>query len=173
MLKGYITVSILLIADLALYLSCGISLTGQLSDKVLFWTWLIMTPIITFKYFKSSWTKLYLGIIGILIVLSLIPMAIPFISIVGFASGMDNERLVNEYKLREGSKSAIAIPKIYLLKQWGVFEREIGETEFQIEIGDIYYRVAEFEKIVLTEEENLVFEFKIGNNSATRTFKIE
>ncbi|MEM6806127.1 MAG: hypothetical protein AAF696_32315 [Bacteroidota bacterium] len=81
MLKGYLLLSILLIADLAVYLADGISLLGQISDKILFWTWLISTPIIIFKYYQKSWAKWYLGSLFILFILNLFLMPLTLITL--------------------------------------------------------------------------------------------
>ena len=174
MLKGYITIAILLIADLVLYLTNGISLIGQISDKILFWIWLIFTPIVIIKYFKKKWTKWYLGLIGILLILSLFPMGLPMISIISFAIENDDERKVENYRLREGAKSAIAIPKIYLLKNWGIIEKKIGETDFEIEINGEHFRLNEFDKINLSEEkDSLNFEFIIREKRTNKKFEKE
>ncbi|MDW3652806.1 MAG: hypothetical protein R8P61_37350 [Bacteroidia bacterium] len=157
-----------------MYLTSGISLIGQISDKVLFWTWLILTAIVIIKYFKRRLIKGYLVFLGILLMLSLFPMALPFLSIFSFATENDYEVQIENYRLREGVKSAIAIPKIYLLQEWGFLEKEIGETNFTIEIDNQYYKIDEIEEISLSEEkDSLSFEFRLKEKSAYRKFKKE
>ena len=174
MIKGYFIISILLIVDLILYLTNGISISGQFSDKILFWIWLIMTPILIVKYFHKKLAKLYLGVIGFLIVLSLLPMGIPFLTIIAFAIVNDSEKKIENYKMREGAKSVIAIPKIRLIKNMGIIEKEVGETEFYVVFKEGSYRLEEIEEINLIEEsDSLNFEFRIGDQRTNRKFKNE
>ena len=174
MIKGYISISILLIVDLSLYLTKGISISGQICDKILFWTWLILTPIIIVKYFKEKLAKWYLGIIISLTILSLLPMGIPFLTITAFAIGNDFEKKIDNYKLREGTKSIIAIPKIRLIKNIWIIEKEIGESDFYVEFKENSYRLKDIEKIKLQDEtDSLNFEFTIGTRTTNRKFKKE
>ena len=173
MLKAYIIITLLLLIDLFLYLFFQISLAGQFLDKLLFWVWFIFTIVTLIKFAKSVWAKCYAGLLVLLIFLSLIPMGIPIISLISFATNFDEERRVDNFVLREGAKSPIAIPKIYLLKNKGLFEKEIADLDYQILFEDAaYYRLEEFDKINSTNGTNkLQFEFKIGNKSVIREFE--
>ncbi|TXF81698.1 hypothetical protein FUA23_21925 [Neolewinella aurantiaca] len=172
MLKVYIVITILLIGDLTVYLTNGISISGQLIDKIIFWTWGILSPIVIVKYSKRIWVKWYLGLVLFLITLSFIPMGIPFLKVALFATEFNNERRIRGYRLREGAKSVIAIPKISLIKDIGVFEKEIGEIDFYIEIDENSYRLSEIEKIDINEEvDSVIIEFAVENQSTIQKIK--
>lgn len=170
----YVILSILLITDLALYLFYGISLSGQLSDLILFWIWLILTPYIIVKNFRKKWSKFYLGMLILLLMMSLFPMGVPILTITAFAIDINGsaERKVQDYRLREGVKSVIAIPKINLIKDYGIIEKEIGESNFYIKVDHKNYCLENVTDIKLKEEnDSLNFELKIGNQTTNRKFR--
>ena len=174
MTRVYIVISILLIIDVVLHFTNGISILGQNSDRILFWTWLIMTPILIVKNFERRWARWYFGIIIISFVLSLFPMGIPFLTICAFAVETDVEKRIGDYRLREGAKSVIAIPKITIIEEMGILEKEIGETDFYLKVGENNYQLADFNEIELNEEgDSLRLNFVLGNQSVIKKVKIE
>lgn len=91
-------------------------------------------------------------------------MGIPFLTIVAFAIETDNEKKIRNYRLREGAESVIAIPKIKVIKKMGILEKEIGETNFYIKIGENNYRLTDFDEIKLNKKgDSLSLEFEIGD----------
>jgi len=169
MLKGYIIVTMLLATDFCLYLLKGISLAGQLSDKILFWIWLIMTIIIAIKFFThKKWLKWYIGIVGILIILSIIPMGMPFFALIEFAANTKFERRIENYRLRDGEAGLIDQTSIIkVVRNMGIIEIEIDEIEFDnytknyslFDVGEIR---------LLKEKNNMFFEFEISNQTITK-----
>lgn len=162
MIKGYLIITLLLITDFVLYLLKGISLSGQLSDKILFWVWLIMTIIVAIKYFKSSkWLKWYLGILGVAIILSIIPMGIPFFKLTEFATNIKFEKRVENYRLRYDEVGLIDhLPLIKVVRNLGAIEIEIDEMDFGSYSEN--YSLYDVDKIRLLREGNgLFFEFEI------------
>ncbi|MCC6725223.1 MAG: hypothetical protein IT258_11985 [Saprospiraceae bacterium] len=157
-----------------LHFTNGISFLGQISDRILFWTWLIMTPILIVKNFERRWARWYFGIIIISFVLSLLPMGIPFLTICAFAVETDVERRIGDYRLREGAKSVIAIPKITLIEEMGILEKEVGETDFYIDIAGDNFRLNDFDDIRLNEESDSVrLDFFLGNQSVMKKIKVD
>lgn len=174
MLKGYSIISFVLMTDFILYFTNGISISGQIPDIVVFWTWAVMTPIVILRYFHQKWAKWLLKTVGLFMLLSLIPMGIPFLTIALFATGTDNERVVQNYTLREGAKSVLAIPKIRVVKSIGILEKEIGETDFNIEIEEKFYGLIDFDDInIIEEKDSLEIEFVIGNEIEKRKLRKE
>lgn len=169
MIKGYIIITILLITDFSLYLLKGISLSGQLSDKILFWIWLIMTIIVTIKFFKSKkWIKWYLGIVGISIIISIIPMGIPFLMLTEFATNTKYEKHIENYKLRHDEESFFdKLPIIKVVRNIGIIEIEIDEMDFSF-YGE-NYSLFDVDKIHLLKRKNeIFFVFEIEDFTITK-----
>ncbi len=162
MIKGYLIITIILITDLIVYLFKGISLSGQLSDKILFWLWLIMTIIVAIRFLKrKKWVKWYLGIIVVLIILSLIPGGVPFLSLTEFATRINTERRIENYRLRSASIGLIDnISIIKVVRNMGIIEIEIDEMDFNN--YDENYSIYNIDEIRLLKEKDVIFfEFKI------------
>lgn len=167
----YTFITVLLLVDFALYLSHGISLPGQMIDFILFWSWLLLTPVLIFKKPRIPGMKYYALTLGLLIVLSLIPMGVPFLTIFAFATDFDgnDSKLVENYRLQENAKSVIAIPKIEVIKPRGLIEQKIGEMEFWLPIGEQDYRLQEAKEITVREvNDSLEFNFTFETGSLKR-----
>lgn len=172
--KVYIILTILLVVDFTLYLSGGISFVGQWADKILFWAWLLLSPITIVKLFKKRWIKWYLGMLLITFTLSLIPMGMPFISAMSFALYFDEEKNSENYTFREGTRSPVAIPHIYILEKNGAFEREVGETDFYISFGGKSYRLEEIDEIHASPfQDSLEVIFKVGEDIKRTKVKLK
>ncbi|WP_025664729.1 hypothetical protein [Aquimarina megaterium] len=167
-IKIYIAISILLLLDLILYCTLDISFIGNLIDRIIFWVWFICTFYIVFKFIKKKWAKIYGFILIALIGISLLPMMVPFLTIIGFALvDEDSIKIDSEIHIRETSKSVIALPYISVLKNYWIFEREIGKTEFDFEINDDFFGIDDVKSIrrlrTLNDKKmRLEFEFEKG-----------
>ena len=68
----------------------------------------------------------------------------------------------------------IAIPKITIIEEMGILEKEIGETDFYLKVGENNYQLADFNEIELNEEgDSLRLNFVLGNQSVIKKVKIE
>lgn len=171
LLKIYTFITVLLLVDFALYLSRGISLPGQMSDFILFWSWLLLTPVLIFKKPRIPGMKYYALTLGLLIVLSLIPMGVPFLTIFAFATNLEgnDSQMVENYRLQENAKSVIAIPKIEVIKPRGLVEQKIGEMEFWLPVGEQDYRLQEAKEVTVREvNDSLEFNFTFETGSLKR-----
>jgi beta-lactamase regulating signal transducer with metallopeptidase domain len=154
----YWTITTLLVADATLYYEFSISLTGYYSDKVLFWTWLVLTVIVVSTEFKKKWARIYSLTLGIIVVLSMLPMMIPFLSIIGFAFANDinsSYELVSPYRIHETSPPGPIIPRIQLMKNLGVLEKVVGDTEFKFQIDSTSYRLYDAKSIEIQSVDKL------------------
>ena len=172
---AYIGLTFLLFADLVSYLKWDISLRGFWADRILFWIWLIAT-ILTILYFRENRiTKMYaFSLIG-LIVLSLLPMAIPFITLIGFATGSRSGcefQLNSEYRIEEYIKSPIAMPEIHLIKAIGICERIVEKREFELDVHDEYYRMCDAESIEITDDSGDGVDVRLKFKNGTFEWKI-
>ncbi|EZH75893.1 hypothetical protein ATO12_03625 [Aquimarina atlantica] len=167
-IKIYIGITTLMLIDLILYITFDISFRGNSVDRIILWVWFISTFYIVFKNIKRIWAKIYGGILIVLIGLSLLPMMIPFLTIIGFALVNQNSvKIDSEIQIRETSKSVIAKPYIYVLKNYWIFEREIGQTRYDFEINDEFFGIDDAKSIKRLPDSNdkkiwLEFEFYNG-----------
>ncbi len=161
-----------MLIDLSLFLTFDISFIGNLIDRIILWIWFITTFYVVFKYIRKRWAKIYGGILIILIGLSLLPMMIPFLTTIGFALvNEDSIKIDNEIHIRETSKSVIAMPYISVLKNYWIFEREIGKTEYDFEINDDFFHIDDAKSIKRLPESNdkkIRLEFEFENEKIIR-----
>jgi hypothetical protein len=67
----------------------------------------------------------------------------------------------------------IAIPKITLIEEMGILEKEVGETDFYIDIAGDNFRLNDFDDISLNEESDSVrLDFVLGNQSVMKKIKV-
>jgi hypothetical protein len=128
LVKGYVLASLLLVLNLSLYLGWRISLVGYWSDRVLFWIWLLLTGVVLKRGWKRRATKIYAGLL-VLLVLSMVPMMIPFsiIVITGFGLDRDYWKDVNgQIRIQQTGKSLIAVPTLEVIEKKGIYEQQIG-----------------------------------------------
>jgi hypothetical protein len=153
----YWTITGLLIADAVLYFEFSISLAGYLSDRVLLWTWLVLTGAIISANFRKKWARVYSIALGIVVALSMLPMMIPFLAIIGFAFGDDRNasyELDSLYRIQETSPPGPIIPRIQLIKNVGLLEKVVGDTEFKFQIDDASYRLYDAKSIEILSVDN-------------------
>ena len=154
LLTTYWLLTISIFTLTVVYLNNGISLKGYWSDKIFFMIWLILTIIVLTKKFKKRWARIYLtGLISI-VVLSMLPMMIPFLSLVAFTTANDRETnyIINsKYRLEETFMSVIVPPRVILIKSLGPFEKVIGYTDYEFFINEA---VTEKERSILDIEKS-------------------
>ena len=170
----YWALTILLLVDTTLYLFKEISLPGHWTDWILFWCWFVLTFIVTLGQIRKKWAIAYGISLLILTMLSLLPMGVPFLTIVAFAIelGDNSIKLDSRVRLRETAKSVIAIPTIEAVKDYYIFERTIGTTDFYFDIGDKSYRLGDVEtvrKVIDGNADRLTIEFKFKDGTVIRT----
>src|SRR5262245_30381949 len=142
--SSYIGLTMFLLTDLILHRSKGISLPGHMLDWILFWTWILSTFLLLIKYRKIKPVKIYSVALAIFTILTMLPMMIPFITILAFAFDASDQRYrVDEnVELMEHFEFAgPAIPKVVAVRSFGFYEKIIGETDFQFEVGDDHLRI--------------------------------
>jgi hypothetical protein len=170
----YWALTILVLADVSLYVTAQVSLPGHWLDWALFWCWFILTFIVTLMHIKERWAFWYSVTLVVLTTLSLFPMGIPFLSVVAFAiSPVDHSvRLDSRVILRETSRSVIAIPTVEAVKSYYIFERTIGNTDFNFSVNDKSYRLIDVESVRTISNDNadgLTIEFRFKDGIVTRS----
>ena len=115
-LKIYIISSVLLILFLLSLNLMGLNLKGEYTYQILAWTWIIFTFYIVIKFWKIIYIKIYGFLIFALVGLSILPMAIPFLTIVSFLFNMNTIQTIkvnDEYKIVV-TKKVIAMKRAYI-----------------------------------------------------------
>jgi hypothetical protein len=129
LLNGYVVVSLLLVLNVSLYLGWRISLAGYWSDRILFWIWLLLTAVVLKRGWKRRAIKIYAGLLLALLVLSMVPMMIPFsvIIITGFGLDRDYARDIDgQIRVQQAGGSIMAVPTLEVIEKKGIYERQIG-----------------------------------------------
>jgi hypothetical protein len=178
LLLAYIALTVLLLLDVTLYLSKEISLSGFWPDKLLFWTWIALTIFLIGKNNKKKWTKVYIIILIVITVLTMIPMMIPFLTIVSYTFEVKDKRykINDQVQLQEFSKAILGPPDLVVIKSFGIYERIIGKTNAFFEFGDEYLQIENAESIRQLNNESgdsLKVEFKFNEGIATRTIPVK
>ena len=172
--KIYFVLTVVLLADAFMYISYGISLRGHLGDWLLFWTWLILTPIVITINFRQRWTRFYaIGLIAFTI-LTMLPMMIPFLTIIGYASrGQEKRyRVTDRIDFHELPRNALGRTQVVAIKSFGPIEKIVAVTGVEFEINDQFYSIHDTESIKILNEnssDSLRVEFKFKDGTVKRT----
>lgn len=122
-LKTYIIYSIVLILFLLSINLMGLNLKGEFTYQILAWTWIIFTFYILIKFWKIIYIKIYGFLLFALIGLSILPMAIPFITILSFLFNLDTFQTIklnSDYKIVV-TKRVLANKSVFINKNESKF----------------------------------------------------
>lgn len=131
-LKLFIVLSSLLFLDILMYYYFFISFAGYYSDIILFWLWFICTVMVIVTYWKKLVAKLFLTSIFLVIILSIVPMMIPFY---GFLLSMTpfglikNQNLNKNYRAQIVGYSVMVPPSLEIIKKMGLLEKRTFRLE--------------------------------------------
>ena len=81
-------------------------------------------------------------------------------------------KLNSRVTLRETAKSVIALPTIEAVKNYYIFEKTIGTTDFNFNVNDKSYRLGDVETVREMTNDNvdsLTIEFKFKDGTLVRT----
>ncbi|MCA4900085.1 MAG: hypothetical protein ACK514_01970 [Bacteroidota bacterium] len=124
------------LANVLAYYNYGISLPGYASDIVLFWMWLCLTVVVIVLNFKRSWAKVYSAFLVAFVILTMLPMMIPFIHIVSFAFGGNrhyHNKFDSKYRIEEINGFGLVRRRLHLVEKRGVYEKIIGDIESNLD----------------------------------------
>ena len=104
------------------------SFFGYWTDKIINWIWLVLTVTVIFWFWRNKMTKIYFYSLLTLILLSILPMAIPFFGIVYKFSTIDDYQQIklNEtYRMERTKYQALSGPRVFVYKRIGILEKNI------------------------------------------------
>lgn len=129
----YFVISLLFV--ISFLLNCyGYQFAGYWTEKIIAWIWLIDTVFIILCHWKYKFTKIYLSVLGALVVLSLLPMGIVFFAFLNFIGTFgDYQRLSinDDYRLEMTQHQPLSMPRVYIYqRQYVIFEKIISRPIF-------------------------------------------
>lgn len=129
-------------ADVTAYWLGDISLAGAYTDKALFWVWLICTAIAVGVDFARSWAKWYAAFLGLLIGLTWLPMMMPFVALIGFATSFNPGCDVDgRYRVQEVRIFPVSKPVVQVIESSGLLEKVVARYEFD------YFRMSQLKAV--------------------------
>jgi hypothetical protein len=170
LLAFYWIESALLIVDTTLYLKEGISLAGYGTDKLLFWTWCIITLIVIRNSVKRMWAKIYAGLLVASLILSMLPMLLPLIAVIQFALAQDRNchyELNSRLRIQEVKPFGLAMPLVEVIENHGAWEKVIGSEHIRFVVNDESYTLCDVQSIRILPSDadrkiKIEFEFVYG-----------
>jgi len=128
----YLAVTLIFLFGIVLSLN-NYSFAGYYIDKIINWLWLLMTIFIMIRFWKKKVIKVYFGLLISGIILSILPMMIPFFGILHYFStiGCDQRiQLDDTYRMERGRPGALYNPLITIYQKEGIFEKQISRIPY-------------------------------------------
>lgn len=129
----YLVVTLVFLSEVVLNFNTY-SYRGYYTDKIIVWLWLALTVFIIIKLWKKKAVKAYFGVLVAGIILSILPMMIPFFALVSYFSTIDSYQRIslnNDYRIERYRPGALSKPQIAVYQQKGIFEKRIGKTPYE------------------------------------------
>jgi hypothetical protein len=139
LIRVYQFICALIALNVVLYYFWQMSFTGYWSDRIIFWIWLIVTPIVVFLFWKKLWAKIYFWLLVAGLILTILPMAIPFFAIYLSGSGRGRLKhfcLENNIRVQTVGYGVMGKPRMQLVKDGWLFDKILLEDGDEIETTD-------------------------------------
>jgi hypothetical protein len=107
---------------------------GYWSDKIINWSWLVLTVMVILLSWRNKITRIYFFSLLTLITLSILPMGIPFFGIIYNFSTIDDYqqiKLNDTYRIETTKQQSLSLPRIYVYKRIGILEKNICRPIYQ------------------------------------------
>ncbi|MDR6465988.1 hypothetical protein [Chryseobacterium sediminis] len=125
---AYLAVTLVFLFGIVLSLN-NYSFAGYYTYKIINWLWLLITIFIIVRFWKKKVIKVYFGLLISGIILSILPMMIPFYNILLYFSTLgSNQRIQLDdiYRMERGRLVVFSNPLITVYKKEGIFEKQIS-----------------------------------------------
>jgi len=165
LIRIYSIISALIVLNVLLYFFWKMSFAGYWSDRVIFWFWLVLTPVITFSWWRKLWAKIYFWLILAGLILTVIPMAIPFFAIYLSATGkgrLNHFTMKNNFRVQTVGYGVMGRPRILLVKNGLLFDKVLLEEGDEIEKNDstqLYVRNAKNAKFIKQSDSSITIKY--------------
>ncbi|SUJ29122.1 Uncharacterised protein [Sphingobacterium spiritivorum] len=176
MLKIYGIISLLLLMDILAYCFFKISLKGYYSDVALVWLWFTGSLTIIILFWKRILAKILLGIITGGLILSILPMGMPFYALLfsttPFGLWLDTDLNAN-YRAQIVGYSVMSHPVLQVIEKKGLLEKQIFQCNDRDLLNDNYEVKIRYAKDIIFESETdstLTLTLFYGGSNKTLTF---
>ena len=135
----YLILSGLIILNVCLYIFGKMSYAGYWSDRVIFWLWLLVTLLVVISFWKNIWTKIYFCLLVATLILTILPMAIPFFGLLLAGSGsgrLNHFSLENNMRVQTVGYGIMGRPRLQIVKDGLLFDKIVLEDGDEIEKND-------------------------------------
>ncbi|WP_146171803.1 hypothetical protein [Flavobacterium magnum] len=125
---SYLIITFLLYADLFLYFLIKVTISGYWFDRILFWIWFCATLYLVSAFWKRLWIRRYFYFLCAIILLSVLPMAMPFVAIILSSTGQGlyyNKKISDKYRFEVIQYGFLGRPVMNIDEQTFPFEKEI------------------------------------------------
>lgn len=175
-LRVYLILSSLLALDCLLYFNRLISLRGYYSDVILYWLWFLTSFAVIIIFWKKIMAKLLLGGIILAIILSILPLMMPFYAWILSTTSlglMIDKNLNEKYRAQIVSYSAMAPPWLEVIEKHGLLEKRIlKSTDYQLMNDNLNIKIRTAKDIIFNHETDstLTLTLFYGGPNKTITF---
>ncbi|HAO28393.1 MAG TPA: hypothetical protein DCQ68_13510 [Chryseobacterium indologenes] len=128
----YAFISLVFLAEVVLSLN-HYSFSGYYTDKIINWMWLAMTLLIILRFWRKKVVKAYFAVLIFSVLLSMLPMMIPFFALVNYFSTLDDYQQIQLgkiYRIERTRRNVLDKPKVYIYKNEGIVEKEIYKVPY-------------------------------------------
>jgi hypothetical protein len=147
MLKiSYLLMTLIFLSQFFMY--SNYSYYGYWTEKIINWLWLISTLLFIFWFWRKKSTRIYFFSLLTLIILSILPMAIPFFELILMFSTIDDYqqiKLNNTYRIERTRQGVLSQPRVYVYKKIGILEKNICRPRYKDILTD---------ELNITDDEN-------------------
>lgn len=176
-LRVYLILSLLLALDCLLYYFKLISLRGYYSDVVLYWLWFVTSFVVIVMFWKKLMAKLLLTGIILTIILSILPMMIPFYAwILSTTSlGLLIDKNLNEnYRAQIVGYSVMASPWLEVIEKHGLLEKRIlKSTDYQLMNDDTNAKIRFAKDIIFRNETDSTLTLTLFYGGPNKTITLD
>lgn len=128
----YFVVSLLFLLGILLTFN-DYSYLGYYSDKIINWLWLGFTFIIIYKFWNKKSVKIFFFTLVSIILLSILPMAIPFFGIVYYFTKTGDYQQIeldSNYRIERTRQNSLSMERIYVYEKKGILEKNICRPDY-------------------------------------------
>jgi len=152
------------------------SLRGYYSDVILFWLWFATSFVVIVVFWKKIMAKLLLGGILLAIILSILPMMLPFYAFLFSTTslGLVMDKNLNEkYRAQIVGYSVMTTPWLEVIEKQGIIERRIFKsTDFDLMNDNPNIKIRTAKDIIFNNETDSTMTLTLfyGGPNKTITF---
>lgn len=182
----YFVISLLFLLGIILTFN-DYSYLGYYSDKIINWLWLGFTFIIIFKFWNKKSIKVFFFILVSIVLLSILPMAIPFFCIINYfttTGDYQQIQLNSNYRIERTRQNSLSMERIYVYEKKGILEKNICRPDYfqiaekvlsiktsdnSIDIDSLFIKSA---KLIRINNEEIEIKYQILDKKKSLTHKL-